>query len=93
MKLPALVTLLGARTAIAMKGAATRQRNKEAKAKGEPQVHGKVAKTRKRAQEKAALATLQQQQAPTQPLLVSASGKRLKRVKRDRRACRPRRWQ
>ena len=62
VKIPALVTLLGARTAIAMKGAATRQRNREAKAKGEPQMHGKVGKARKRDEEKAALATLQQQQ-------------------------------
>ena len=67
VKLPALVTLLGARTAIAMKGAATRQRNRAAKAKGEPQIHGKVAKTRKREAEKAALETLQQQQASTPP--------------------------
>jgi hypothetical protein len=67
VKLPALVTLLGARTAIALKGAATRQRNKEAKAKGEPQTHGKAAKTRKRAAEKAALVTLEQQQASAAP--------------------------
>ena len=66
VKLPALATLLGARTAIAMKGAATRLRNREAKAKGEPQTHGKVGKTRKRDAEKAALATLQQQQQQQQ---------------------------
>jgi len=64
VRLPALATLLGARTAIALKGAATRARNEEAKAKGEPQTHGKVGKTRKRAEEKSALATLQQQQPP-----------------------------
>jgi hypothetical protein len=63
VKLPALVALLGARTAIAMKGAATRQRNKAAKAKGEPQTHGKAGKARTRAEEKAALATLQEQQS------------------------------
>jgi hypothetical protein len=62
VKLPSLGTLLGARTAIAQKAVATRQRNKEAKAKGEPQTHGKVGKTRKRAEEKAALETLQGQQ-------------------------------
>jgi hypothetical protein len=77
VKLPALTTLLGARTAIAMKGAATRQRNKEAKAKGLPQTHGKAGKERKRAEERAALATLQQQQAATPP------GRR-RRAKRDR---------
>jgi hypothetical protein len=67
VKVPALVALLGARTAIAMKGAATRQRNRAAKAKGEPETHGKAGKTRKRAEEKAALETLQQQQASTAP--------------------------
>ena len=67
VKIPALVTLLGARTAIAMKGAATRQRNRVAKAKGEPETHGKAGKARKRDAEKAALATLQQQQASTAP--------------------------
>jgi hypothetical protein len=72
VKLPALATLLGARTAIALKGAATRARNKEAKAKGEPQMHGKVGKTRKRAEEKSALATLQQQQASTPPAPATA---------------------
>ena len=70
VKLPSLGTLLGARTAIAQKGAATRQRNKQSEAKGEPQTHGKVGKARKRVAEKAALATLQeqkQQQAATAP--------------------------
>src|SRR5580700_8175442 len=52
VKLPSLATLLGARTAIAVRGAATRQRNRQAKAKGEPQTHGKVGKTRKREAEK-----------------------------------------
>ncbi len=41
---------------------ATRQRNKQSKARGEPQTHGKVGKTRKRAEEKAALETLQERQ-------------------------------
>jgi len=74
VKLPALATLLGARTAIAKKGAATRQRNREAKAKGEPQSHGQAGKTRKREAEKAALATVQQQQqqATTAPGAATA---------------------
>src|SRR6202011_992035 len=59
VKVPSLGTLLGARTAIAQKGVATRQRNKQSKAKGEPQTHGKIGKTRKRAEAKAALVTLQ----------------------------------
>ena len=63
VKLPSLGTLLGARTAIAHKAVATRQRNKQSKAKGEPQTHGEVGKTRKRAEEKAALETLQEQQS------------------------------
>ncbi len=62
VKLPAPATLLGARTAIAQKAVATRRRNKQSKAKGEPQTHGKVGKDRKRAEEKAALETLQQEQ-------------------------------
>jgi hypothetical protein len=62
VKLPSLGRLLGARTVIAQKGAATRKRNKQSKAKGEPQTHGKVGRTRKRAEEKAALETLQEQQ-------------------------------
>ena len=62
VKLPSLATLPGARTAIAQKAVATRQRNKQSKARGEPQTHGKVGKTRKRAEEKAALETLQEQQ-------------------------------
>jgi hypothetical protein len=68
VKLPSLATLLGARTAIAQKAVATRQRNKEAKAKGEPQTHGKIGKTRKRAEEKAALGTLQEQQQSSAPV-------------------------
>ncbi len=75
VKLPALVTLLGARTAIAMKGAATRQRNRQAKAKGEPQTHGQAGKARKRAEEKAALVTLQgQQQQPSAPVAGATAG-------------------
>jgi hypothetical protein len=53
---PGLSTLLGARKVIARKGASTRKMNKEAEAKGEPQVHGAVGKKRKRAAEKAAYA-------------------------------------
>ena len=67
VKLPALATLLGARTAIAQKGVATRQRNRQSKARGEPQTHGKVGKTRKRAEEKAALGALQEQQQSSAP--------------------------
>jgi len=75
VKLPSLATLLGARTAIAQKAAATRQRNKQSKAKGEPQTHGKVGKTRKRAEEKAALETLQeQQQQSLAPVAVPVAG-------------------
>jgi hypothetical protein len=73
VKLPALVTLLGARTAIAMKAVATRQRNRAAKAKGEPQSHGKVGKERKREAEKAALATLQQQQQQSSAPVAGAT--------------------
>ena len=62
VKLPSLATLLETRTTIAQKGAATRKRNKESKAKGKPQTHGKIGKTRKRAEEKAALETLQEQE-------------------------------
>jgi hypothetical protein len=68
VKLSSLGTLLGARTAIARKAVATRQRNKQSKAKGEPQTHGKVGKTRKRAEEKAALETLQEQQQSSAPV-------------------------
>jgi hypothetical protein len=53
---PNLATLLGAKKVIARKGASTRKMNKEAEAKGEPQVHGSVGKKRKRAAEKAAYA-------------------------------------
>ena len=67
VKLPALATLLGARTAIARKAVATRQRNRQSKARGEPQTHGKVGKTRKRAEEKAALGALQEQQQSSAP--------------------------
>ncbi len=75
VKLPSLATLLGARTAIAQKAVATRQRNKAAKAKGEPQTHGKVGKTRKRAEEKAALETVQErQQESGAPLASGAAG-------------------
>jgi hypothetical protein len=73
VKLPSLATLLGARTAIAQKGAATRKRNRVAKAKGAPQTHGKVGKTRKRAEEKAALETLQEQQ-PSSGAAAGATG-------------------
>jgi hypothetical protein len=55
---PGLATLLGARQVIARKGASTRKMNKEAEAKGEPQVHGSVGKKRKRAAEKAAYAAV-----------------------------------
>ncbi len=75
VKLPSLATLLGARTAIAQKAVATRLRNKEAKAKGEPQTHGKVGKTRKRAEEKAALETLQgQSSAPVAGATAGGTG-------------------
>ena len=53
---PNLATLLGAKKVIARKGASTRKMNKEAEAKGEPQLHGNVGKKRKRAAEKAAYA-------------------------------------
>jgi hypothetical protein len=49
-----LAMLLGAKKVIARKGASTRRMNKEAEAKGEAPVHGRVGKTRKRAAEKAA---------------------------------------
>jgi hypothetical protein len=74
VKLPSLVTLLGARTAIAMKGAAARQRNRQAKAKGEPQTHGKAGKARKREAEKAALATLQEQQQQSSAPAAARAG-------------------
>jgi hypothetical protein len=73
VKLPSLGTLLGARTAIAQKAVATRQRNKQSKAKGEPQTHGKIGKTRKRAEEKAALETLQGQQQSSVPVATATS--------------------
>jgi hypothetical protein len=52
-----LATLLGAKKVIARKGASTRKMNKEAEAKGEAPVHGRVGKTRQRKAEKAAYAT------------------------------------
>ena len=73
VKLRSLATLLGARTAIAQKAVATRQRNKQSKAKGEPQTHGKVGKTRKRAEEKAALETLQGQQQQSSAPVAGAT--------------------
>jgi hypothetical protein len=53
---PALGRLLGAQSAIAQRGAATRKANKAAEAKGEPVVRGKAAKAKTKAAEKAALA-------------------------------------
>jgi hypothetical protein len=54
---PGLSALLGAKKAIAQKGASTRRLNKAAKAKGEPEIHGVVGKQRQRKAEKAALAS------------------------------------
>ena len=62
---PNLGTLLGAKKVIARKGASTRRMNKEAEAKGEPQVHGAVGKKRKRAAEKAAYAATVGTETPT----------------------------
>jgi hypothetical protein len=50
-----LAKFLGAKSAIALKGGATRRANTKAKADGKPEVHGKVGKRRQRAAEKAAL--------------------------------------
>ncbi len=50
------VTLLGARTTIARKGASTRRANKISELKGELPTHGVVGKQRKRAADKAAVA-------------------------------------
>jgi hypothetical protein len=55
-KYSGLATFLGAKKAIASKGVATKKANKESKAKGEPQTHGKVGKAKQRAAAKAALA-------------------------------------
>ncbi len=53
---PGLSSLLGAKKAIAQKGASTKRLNNEARAKGEPANHGVVGKKRQRRAEKAALA-------------------------------------
>jgi hypothetical protein len=53
-----LAKLLGAKRAIAQKGASTRRANKKAEAEGKPQVHGKVGKKRQCAAEKASLAAV-----------------------------------
>jgi hypothetical protein len=53
---PGLAALLCAKKSIAQRAASTRRLNSAAKAKGEPQVHGVVGKTRQRRAEKAALA-------------------------------------
>jgi len=53
---PGLATLLDAKKVIARKGASTRKMNKEAEAKGETPVHGRVGKARQRKAEKAAYA-------------------------------------
>ena len=53
---PALGRLLGAQSAIAQRGVATRKANKAAAARGEPVVRGKAAKAKTKAAEKAALA-------------------------------------
>ena len=63
---PGLAGLLGAKSAIAQRGASTRRLNKAAKAKGEPETHGVVGKKRLRRAEKAALAI----PAPATPVAV-----------------------
>jgi hypothetical protein len=57
VKYAGLAKLLGAKSAIALKGGATRRANNKAEAEGKPRVHGKVGKQRQRAAEKAALST------------------------------------
>ena len=52
---PSLAELLAVKKANAMKGVSTKQANKEAKAKGEPENHGVVGKKRQKRAEKAAL--------------------------------------
>jgi hypothetical protein len=53
---PSLGRLLAAQRAIAQRVVATRKANKKAKAKGEPETHGKAAKAKTKAAAKAALA-------------------------------------
>src|ERR1700727_2088698 len=53
---PSLAELLGIKKANALKGAATRQRNKQAAAEGKPATHGAVGKAREKRAAKAALA-------------------------------------
>ena len=53
---PSLATLLGAKKAIAQKGASTKRMNKQAIAEGREPTHGKVGRKRRKAAEKAAYA-------------------------------------
>jgi hypothetical protein len=57
-QLPGLYTLLDVKKGIAQKGAATKRANKKAIAEGKAPVHGKVGKQRKKAADKAILASV-----------------------------------
>ncbi len=66
---PGLASLLGAKKAIAQKGASTKQANKKAKAEGKPETHGAVGKRNQRRYEKELAAQAQAAaQAPASPV-------------------------
>jgi hypothetical protein len=58
MTYPSLAKFLGAQKAIAQKGAATKRLNKAAVAEGKPPVHGTAGKKRKKAADKAVVASV-----------------------------------